>query len=493
MHGRSLILLRRTLPRLLLLAICAVPPACTDQPQSLSLLAKPTTDLLPEADVAKPGGAQPAAVNGSAPLPPHTTGVAASAVLVPGQPLTFDQAFSIVEQRNATLVQLRSALERSRINYQSVAAGYASDWQGLVVGNVEPPLEQATIANRIGSYYDQTGVELRWTPPWWHKEGIKYDAQSSQIDIASAEQDYAAGLGDQAVKLLKNYIAVRQYQEKLRVSAEQLKVDQARRDVMLKGSGIGTASELSLITQEADLLNQQAITGQLKDELLQKEQALFDTLNIPDSAIKYCTNYFEYFSFDPSGWPTDWALKEQTRSLKLQIAKQEIQTEKARLTWQPNLSVRASYGRQYNLSNSGTQDVVGLGVVLTVPLPNFPQASAQQALAQHDMTNLMTQLDQTEANTRRTAARDRERIPALAANLRTRLRAMAEYDKELASTRHSFELGLIDYLQVQTVENSIMQNTETYYDDLAEYFDLVVDFARLSGRPFPVPTSCTAR
>jgi outer membrane protein TolC len=411
--------------------------------------------------------------------------------LPPGGRLTFDQAFGITEAHNASLVQQRSALERSRVNYQVVAAGYASDWQARLIGNVQPPLNQNSASNRVGAYYDQTGAELQWTLPWWHKEGVKYDSEAAQIDIASAQSGYEDGVKDQAVNLLKAYIQVRLYEEKVRVSSEQLKVDRARRDFMAQGAQLGTFSDLAVVLQEADLQNQQAATAHLKDELNAKRQALFDLMNVPEADVTLCRNYFDFFSFDPSGWNPDGAIEEQTRSLKLQIARQDVQQQKSQLTWSPELSLRASYGRQFNQSGSGTQDVANFGEILTLPFPNLSQSAAQQELARHDTNDLLTKLDQKVLSTQRTDRRDRARIPTLAANLRFRMQAMAQNRKRLADTRHSFELGLITYLELQTVENSITQSTQQYYDDLADYIDTVIDYARLHGRPLPVPTSCT--
>jgi outer membrane protein TolC len=426
----------------------------------------------------------------AATVPPRVSRIE-PVTLPPGGRLTFDQAFGITEARNASLVQQRSALERSRVNYQVVAAGYASDWQARLIGNVQPPLNQSSASNRVGAYYDQTGAELQWTLPWWHKEGVKYDSEAAQIDIASAQSRYEDGVKDQAVNLLKAYIQVRLYEEKVRVSAEQLKVDRARRDFMAQGAQLGSFSDLAVVLQEADLQNQQAATAHLKDELNTKRQALFDLMNVPEADVTLCRNYFEFFSFDPSGWNPDGAIEEQTRSLKLQIAKQDVQQQKSQLTWSPELSLRASYGRQYNQTGSGTQDIANFGAILTLPFPNLSQSAARQELARHDTNDLLTKLDQKVLDTQRTERRDRARIPTLAGNLRFRMQAMAQNRKRLADTRHSFELGLITYLELQTVENSITQSTLQYYDDLADYVGVVVDYARLHGRPLPVPTSCT--
>ena len=107
------------------------------------------------------------------------------------------------------------------------------------------------------------------------------------------------------------------------------------------------------------------------------------------------------------------------------------------------------------------------------------------------MTNLLAKLDEEVLRTKRLAQGDSDRIPILAANLKKRMEALAAFNKQLAETRKSFQLGLITYLQVQTTENTIQQNTEQFYDDMADYVDLVIDYARLHGRPFPVPRTCS--
>ncbi len=397
------------------------------------------------------------------------------------------------------------------MNYQSVAAGYASDWDVRVFGNAEPPLTSGNTAvvpntvlgkvtsgssvsgNTADTYYDNAGAQLRWTLPWWHKEGIKYDAQSSQIDGAISQENYEAAEKDQAVGLLKAYVQVRQYQEKVRVSTEQLNVDRARRDFMLSGKKIGTQSDLDVVTQEGDLHNQEAITAHLQNQLTLNLQALFDRINVPDADVKFCWNYFEYFTFNAGKWDAKWALEEQSRLLNLQIAKQEIQKKKADIVWEPSLALTSSYWRLWGVNPSSQQNVAGIGAVLDVPIPNFEQSAAQQELARHDLNDLLVQLDEKVLTTKRTAERDFERIPVLAANLKTRMAALQAYAKELAQTRHSFELGLITYLQVQTTENTIQQNTQQFYDDLADYIDLVADYARLHGRAFPIPKTCAAR
>jgi len=493
----------KPLPWALLLASVVLPPACASRQESAPALASPPVAVaVVERDVGQAPATSPTdgdGTTGRAAAPPPVRATAAPprvsrvepVTLPTDTPLTFDRAFGVAETRNANLVQQRSALERSRVNYQAVTAGYASDWQARLIGNAQPPLNQSSASNRVGAYYDQTGAELQWTLPWWHKEGVKYDSEAAQIDIASAQSSYEDGVKDQAVNLLKAYIQVRLYEEKVRVSSEQLKVDRARRNFMAQGAQLGNASDLSVVLQEAELQNQEATTARLKDELSTRRQALFDLMNVPESDVKLCRNYFNFFSFDASGWNADGAIEEQTRSLKLQIARQEVQEQKSRITWSPELSLRASYGRQFNQSGSGTQDVANFGAILTVPFPNLSQSAAQQELARHDLNDLLTKLDQKVLTTQRTDSHDRARIPTLAGNLRYRMQAMAQNRKRLADTRHSFELGLITFLELQTVENSIIQSTQQYYDDLADYIDVVIDYARLHGRPLPVPTSCT--
>ena len=107
------------------------------------------------------------------------------------------------------------------------------------------------------------------------------------------------------------------------------------------------------------------------------------------------------------------------------------------------------------------------------------------------MTDLLAKLDEEVLRTKRLAQGDSDRIPTLAANLKKRMEALSAFNKQLAETRKSFQLGLITYLQVQTTENSIQQSTEQFYDDMADYVGLVIDYARLYGRPFPVPRTCS--
>lgn len=445
---------------------------------------------------------------GASVQPPRITG-REPATIQRGETLTFDKAYALVEQRNDNLLELRRSIERSRVNYQSVAAGYASDWQATAFGRAEPPLgsgasqqtpflvntnpNSATNAtsNSGGSYFDVAGAELRWTLPWWHKEGIKFDAQSSQIDIAIAQENYEASEKTQAVNLLKAYVQVRLYQEKVRVSTEQLNVDRSRRDVMLKGQKIGKQSDLDLVAQEGDLQNQEAITAHLQYQLSLKVQALFDILNIPQADVKFCRNYFEFFTFDQTKWSANWAVEEQSRMLNLQIAKQEIQKQKANIVWEPSLALSSAYWRQWEVSfPHQDQNVLGLGATLSVPVPNFAQSAANQELARYDMNDLLAKLDEEVLRTKRLAQNDSQQIPVLAANLKKRMAALANFSKQLAETRRSFQLGLITYLQVQTTENTIQQNTQQFYDDMADYINLVIDYARLHGRPFPVPATC---
>ena len=447
-------------------------------------------------------------LGGASVLPPRITG-AEPATIPRGETLTFDKAYALVELRNDNLLDLRRSIERSRVNYQSVAAGYASDWQATAFGRAQPPLSSGTgsqtpflvnnnassatsaTSNVGGSYFDVAGAELRWTLPWWHKEGIKFDAQSSQIDIAIAQENYEANEKAQAANLLKAYVQVRLYQEKVRVSTEQLNVDRSRRDVMLKGQKIGKQSDLDLISQEGDAQNQEAITAHLQYQLSLKVQALFDILNVPQVDVKFCRNYFEFFTFDSKKWDASWAVEEQSRMLNLQIAKQEIQKQKADIVWEPSLALSSAYWRQWEVSfPHEDQNVLGLGATFTVPVPNFAQSAASQELARHDMNDFLAKLDEEVLRTKRIAQNDSQQIPVLAANLKKRMDALANFSKELAETRRSFELGLITYLQVQTTENTIQQNTQQFYDDMADYVDLVIDYARLHGRPFPVPRTC---
>ena len=213
--------------------------------------------------------------------------------------------------------------------------------------------------------------------PWWHKEGIKFDAQSSQIDIAIAQENYVATEKTETANLLKAYVQVRLYEEKVRVSTEQLNVDRSRHDFMLKGQKLGKQSDLDLITQEGDLQNQEATTAHLQYQLSLKLQAFFDTLNVPESDVKFCRNYFEFFTFNPKEWDVKGALEEQSRMLNLEIAKQEIQKQKADVVWEPSLAFSSAYWRQWEVSAPhANQNVLGLGATLTVPVPNFAQSAA---------------------------------------------------------------------------------------------------------------------
>ena len=496
---------RAHLPRfltVLALATATLASACNVAGNPLS--SEPTTSVNNSPAVSQlPGGA-------ADPLPVRITGVE-PATLQRGEVLTFDKAYSLLAKRNESLSQLRRAITRSRVNYQSVAAGYASDWQATAFGRAQPPLGSGSIndnpflvntsgvangasavSNVGGSYFDVAGAELRWTLPWWHKEGIKFDAQSSQIDIAISQENYVSSEKTETANLLKAYVQVRLYQEKVRVSTEQLNVDRARRDFMLKGQKLGKQSDLDLISQEGDLQNQEATTAHLQYQLSLKLQAFFDTLNVPESDVKFCRNYFEFFTFNPKGWDVNGALEEQSRMLNLEIAKQEIQKQKADVVWEPSLAFSSAYWRQWEVSAPhANQNVLGLGATLTVPVPNFAQSAATQDLARLDMTDLLAKLDEEVLRTKRLAQGDSDRIPTLAANLKKRMEALSAFSKQLAETRKSFQLGLITYLQVQTTENSIQQSTEQFYDDMADYVGLVIDYARLYGRPFPVPRTCS--
>ena len=107
-----------------------------------------------------------------------------------------------------------------------------------------------------------------------------------------------------------------------------------------------------------------------------------------------------------------------------------------------------------------------------MPFPNLSQSAAQQELARHDLNDLLTKLDQKVLTTQRTDSHDRARVPTLAGNLRYRMQAMAQNRKRLADTRHSFELGLITFLELQTVETASSRarsNTTTIWRTISTW------------------------
>ena len=160
------------------------------------------------------------------------------------------------------------------------------------------------------------------------------NSEAAQIDIASAQSSYEDGVKDQAVNLLKAYIQVRLYEEK--VLAYRLS---SSRSIGRGGTSLPRARSSATppisrwCCRKRNCENQEATTARLKDELSTRRQALFDLMNVPESDVKLCRNYFNFFSFDASGWNADGAIEEQTRSLKLQIARQEVQEQKSRITW----------------------------------------------------------------------------------------------------------------------------------------------------------------
>jgi outer membrane protein TolC len=125
-----------------------------------------------------------------------------------------------------------------------------------------------------------------------------------------------------------------------------------------------------------------------------------------------------------------------------------------------------------------------------LPFPNEQQNSGQRALAQHDLTALQVDLENQTQSTRRNHELTAARLKDLAASLTVREQAMKTNGSRLALTRNAYELGMITLLEVETVENSIYQSTQAYYDALLDYVDTYIDYARLHGKPLPMPAFC---
>src|SRR6185312_1900754 len=119
----------KPLPWALLLASVVLPPACASRQESAPALASPPVAVaVVERDVGQAPATSPTdgdGTTGRAAAPPPVRATAAPprvsrvepVTLPTDTPLTFDRAFGVAETRNANLVQQRSALERSRVNY----------------------------------------------------------------------------------------------------------------------------------------------------------------------------------------------------------------------------------------------------------------------------------------------------------------------------------------------------------------------------------------
>lgn len=437
---------------------------------------------------ADPEPAQAEATNNSEPA------YCESVLQSPLNSLNLRSAIKIALCKNPAIVKARSDIQAARLVYDAEDAKYASDLEFTVNENyqfgdtskIDNLFTTSTDPVEIRGASDRLYMSLRWTAPWWYKSEFKYEAAKSRLGIHLAEVRYARTEQDTILSVYKAFLAAVVQGRKLRIENQKLQAINEQNQVQQKNFSLGRASELGVVIEEGNLLNQQLAAGDSQELLSTKKSELLALLGINDDpAIAIEDQPLQANPVDLKAFGIDKALQYQTQETHIQIAQQAIEIDKHDDVWKPNISTWAGYSPY--IKSVGTSqgreinDWVSVGVEVQVELPNFSASDAAVKVANHDKLVLSEQLQNIGEDTRSQSRQLQQKLSKLSGQMELLDKLEKVQERRLEAGRKSLELGSMNQLEFQVLQSNLDATAMQRYDKLFDYLVAEAELKHLYG------------
>ncbi|WP_446808221.1 TolC family protein [Methylomonas sp. 2BW1-5-20] len=412
----------------------------------------------------------------------------------PVRSLNLHSALKLALCKNPAIVKARSDIQAARLAYDAEDAKYASELEFTVNENYQTG-DTSKIQNLFATSTDPVEIRgtserlymsLRWTAPWWYKSEFKYEAAKSQLGIHLAQVRYARTEQDTIFSVYKAFLAAVVQDRKLRIENQKLQAINEQSLVQQKNFNLGRSSELGVVIEEGNLLNQQLTTGDTQELLETKKSELLALLGIKDDpAIVVEDHPLQARTVDLQAFGIDKALQYQSQETHIQIAQQAIEIDKHDDVWKPNISTWAGYSPY--IKSVGTSqgreinDWVSVGVEVQVELPNFSASDAAVKVANHDKMVLSEQLQNIAEDTRSQSRQLQQKLNKLIGQMDLLDKLQKVQERRVEAGRKSVELGSMNQLEFQVLQSNLDATAMQRYDKLFDYLVAEAELKHLYG------------
>ncbi|WGS85296.1 TolC family protein [Methylomonas sp. UP202] len=409
--------------------------------------------------------------------------------------LSLPGAIKMALCHNPSVVKARRDVRSARLNYDAEDAKYASEVEFTVnesyqfgdtsqienVVNVDPANPTS-----IRSNSERTYMSLRWTAPWWYKSEFKYEAAKSRLGIQLAEARLNRTEQDVMFSVYKAYLAALVQKHKLDIETRKLEAISDQSKTQQRNFELGRASEVGVVIEEGNLLNQQLTAGDTREAMDTKMNELLGWLDIKNATGVELDDYpLEPGKSDVHAYDIDRALQFQTQEVNIQIVQQAVEIDKHEDVWKPTVSTWAGYSPY--IKSVGTSqsreinDLVTVGVEVQVELPNFEARDAAVKVASHDKTMLDEQLRGAIDDTRSQSRQFQNKLTKLTEQIELLDKLRKVQERRLEAGRKSVELGTMNPMEYRNLESNLDATQTQRLDKLFDYLVAEAELKHLHG------------